>query len=381
MAQDDVCVSLEEWLAALLRSEAGPFPANRNGADLESVMLAHGVGSLVHDTFDGADVGRRLPDDVRARLKELALAETAYELVRGQEIREMLAELHAARIPALVMKGTALAYTLYPRPALRPRGDTDLRIRRRDREAADSVLRQRGYVTGPNAGGETAVHQQAYALDRRGVQHSVDVHWKLANTPLLGEPFPWEEAVSAATPVPELGPDVRQLGYAHAVVFACLHRIKHRHAPYYVGSEARFDPDRLIWLYDIRLLAEALAEPDWRMVLDCAERGRFRAVVADGLMAARRLVGAEIPGWVLEALTAPGAAEPSAKLLTSNQFGAFWADLTAFKGLDRARYLGDVLFPPGAYMREKYAGSRAPLAWLYLRRIFAGIGKRRTGKL
>ena len=34
----------------------------------------------------------------------------------------------------LVFKGTALAYTCYPEPSLRPRLDTDLLIRRADRE-------------------------------------------------------------------------------------------------------------------------------------------------------------------------------------------------------------------------------------------------------
>ncbi|MDX1570078.1 MAG: nucleotidyltransferase family protein [Xanthomonadales bacterium] len=374
--------ALQDWLAALLRSETPGFPTDEDPGDLEQLVTAHGVGSLVHEALADNAVGREVPGHFRVWLKELAMAEAAAELARAEEIKGVLADLRRSGVEMLVIKGTALAYSLYPRPALRPRGDTDLWIRPADRQKVDQVLRKRGYETGLSAGGETAVRQLAYSLHTaKGIAHSLDVHWNLTDSPLLREAFSRDEAVHAALPVPALGEEILTLGHAHALLFACVHRIKHRHSPYYVGSKAQFEPDRLIWLYDLRLLAEALDEPGWRVVLDSAERGRVRAVVADGLAAARQLVGAEIPDWVMSTLTAPGVGEPSSRLLRSGHVGAFFADLASFKPADRVRYLRDVLFPPRAYMREKYANSRAPLAWLYLRRIISGVGKRISGNL
>jgi len=47
-------------------------------------------------------------------------------MARVVELREVLAALAGAGLPVLLLKGAALAYTLYPEPHLRDRSDTDL---------------------------------------------------------------------------------------------------------------------------------------------------------------------------------------------------------------------------------------------------------------
>ncbi|MER3458636.1 MAG: hypothetical protein C4309_08450, partial [Chloroflexota bacterium] len=57
----------------------------------------------------------------------------------------MIGALEAASIPAIVLKGPALALTIYPDPALRVIGDLDLLVRREQVEQAMAALHSLGY--------------------------------------------------------------------------------------------------------------------------------------------------------------------------------------------------------------------------------------------
>ena len=54
--------------------------------------------------------------------------ESAIELLRKHELVRVLEALARAEVATLLLKGTALAYSLYPAPTLRPRADTDVLI-------------------------------------------------------------------------------------------------------------------------------------------------------------------------------------------------------------------------------------------------------------
>src|SRR6185436_811387 len=83
----------------------------------------------------------------------------AGELVRAHEITHVLDALAARRVFPILMKGAALAYSLYPSPAMRPRVDTDLLIPREDIAAARDVLLRRGYVEPAMTDGELVLGQ------------------------------------------------------------------------------------------------------------------------------------------------------------------------------------------------------------------------------
>src|SRR5438093_948502 len=61
-------------------------------------------------------------------LRDDAVAAAAVEPTRLEAVREAMSALKQGGAVALIAKGTALAYSLYPSPDLRPRGDTDLLI-------------------------------------------------------------------------------------------------------------------------------------------------------------------------------------------------------------------------------------------------------------
>ena len=58
----------------------------------------------------------------------------------------VLAAFERSRVPSLVIKGTALAYSVYADPALRVRGDTDLLVRPEARSSAQQALLNCGFT-------------------------------------------------------------------------------------------------------------------------------------------------------------------------------------------------------------------------------------------
>ena len=76
---------------------------------LESLLFAH-----------ARECRLSLPADTETRLKACCVRHAHAAAVRTRVIGTVLDELEAAAIPALVLKGAALAHLVYPFPFLRP---------------------------------------------------------------------------------------------------------------------------------------------------------------------------------------------------------------------------------------------------------------------
>jgi len=86
------------------------------------------------------------------------------------------------KIPVVILKGAALATTIYPNPALRPLSDIDLLIPRQHLEPAVQALKSLGYREPyPEMAPELnrAIHYHTHL--RGGPQQSVavELHWNL----------------------------------------------------------------------------------------------------------------------------------------------------------------------------------------------------------
>jgi hypothetical protein len=167
------------------------------------------------------------------------------------------------------------------------------------------------------------------------------------------------------------------LGQAHALLLACLHRRTHVHNPYYADGVAYFSADRLIWGYDIHLIANLLSLPLWREVVRMATDKGLGAVCLGGIQWARRLFRTSYPEFVAAALTELSGDERPALYLSSGKLRQQWMDFISLEALPtKVKFLRELAFPPAAYMRSKYPRSKPNwLPWLYTRRGMAGLAK------
>lgn len=359
-------VAARDWACNALVSKAISEPSPSVEVML-SAAAEEGILALLNDSVD------RMPaefvsTELRVALRGAARVETAKELLRMSHAREVVAALSVMGIATLVLKGTALAYWLYPAPAQRPRCDLDLLVESREAaQRAVAVLQGEDYAVVADVGVASSAEFEV-ALQRRspgGVVHTIDLHWRLVNHASLSRGLTFSELWAGRIPIPKLHAQAFGLGRVHALVHALLHRVTN----FPSGTQ-----DRLIWLYDIHLLAGGCSEEEWRQFLRlCADKG-IATPCLDGLRATRASFSTRIPEVVEAQLQAMGTDEAWQLDAVPDQGEMDRAHLAALSWPDRLGWLRRKLLPSPAFMRYRYgAVGWIGLTLAYLRRWSVGI--------
>ena len=359
---------LREPLRAVLRGDAALWP-DVDAAEEAAFRTAageHAIGPLLYARLSAGETPPRIAESLRG----VAMQAAAAEPMRLADLRALLAALAGSGVRPLLFKGTALAYSLYEVPEMRPRADTDLLIDRRDLVRARQSLVRAGYTARILSGDPHANRQQAFTrVDGFGVEHVYDVHWDIANTPVVRDAFGYEELMARAVALPRIAPDALAPSTVDALLLACIHRVAHHH-----------DSDRLIWLCDIHLLRARMTAAEhaefWRRaaerrVVAICERSIERA---DQWFA--RSPHDRAHDWLRDDEIPRD--EPSAVFLDRGRSGAalLAADLKALPWRARLQRLRDLAFPPPAFMRASFPSApRLALPWLYVYRGARGLGR------
>jgi hypothetical protein len=366
----------ETLVIAALRGPAPAWPAEADNATLhEALRIAsdNGVCSLLHDKLAGSGWPAKMLD----ALRDHAVRAAMWELSHQHALGSLLRVLQEAGVTPVLIKGTSLAYSLYGNPALRTRGDTDLLIAPTRHAQVHGLLLGQGYETRVAVEGEFISYQAAYVRrSRDGGEHTLDVHWKINNSELLSHLFTHEELLEDAQPLPALCPYAWGASPVHALLIACMHRSTHRQNPYYIDGEAHHDADRLIWLYDIHLLAGHLSEAEWAKFVRLALHKGLAAVCLEGMQHAAARFDTRYPPDVELALS-QAIGEAPFRYLAAGHMRQRWMDFVALGGpARRLRFARELFFPAPGYMRTKYPLARWRwLPWLYLRRAGGGLVK------
>ena len=362
-----------DWLLDALRSK----PQNRPAEDVEQFVdevwrlaTENGVLPLLHFKLKDTPAWVRLPDSLRQKLTASNRNAVAAEMLQEEIVTEVVDKLESIDIHPLIIKGTALAYTLYAQPQLRSRCDTDLLFA--DREVAEKAwvaLKQLGYQRPATVSGDFVSHQfSCYKTGPMGMTHALDIHWRISNRPAIARAFPYQELAGRAATVNSLSHLAKTLDPADALLLACAHRIAHKPE----GME-----NRLIWLYDIHLLAESLSPGQWQWLSTAAHEKQLASVCLDGLEQSSHYFDTEIQREIKRSLATGSEKET----FTPETEGSRWqSELSSFRNLpgwnERLRLLREHLFPPSYYMLQKYKTSnRLLLPWLYLKRVAQGVTK------
>lgn len=367
---------LDQLLNGVLRGEATPWP-RRPGEDYARRLLEraayHGVEALLHQRLRTAAAAPDWPATALEPLRQRAFAQAGVAALQQAELRRVLAHLHQRGLRPLLMKGAALAHSHYAYPHLRPRGDTDALVPRDSVAPLQAALEELGYKRNLSIAGELVMYQ--LCLERRdsdaGLTFVFDVHWRISNPQLFAAVMNYEELNTSAVALDPLGPQARALGPAHALTLACVHRVAH-HA----------NSDRLIWLYDIHLLAGSMDAVELETFAKFALERRVAAVCAAGLRHACDALHTALPAGFLDKLDARRSGngpEASASFLRPGRrrLHALAADLATLPSAgQRLKLLREHALPSADYMLARYRSrTRVLLPWLYVRRLAGGLVK------
>jgi hypothetical protein len=210
------------------------------------------------------------------------------QLILDQGVR-LLDTLAAAGIPTLVLKGAALAGTVYDEPALRPMEDFDLLVPRTHFARAVAATLAAGWSFDPPLADPEPhfVFQHAVGFRRDG-GGAVDLHWTAAGLPVNGSEA---RAVQESSQPHRIGDrETRTLGPADQLLQICTHA-------------TRFNPDipPIRWAADACLLLAREPFP-WDTLIALARARGLTLVMHRTLEYLRDGLDADIPEDVMTAL-------------------------------------------------------------------------------
>ena len=358
-------------VARALRDPVGPPPASPavDGAALIAAAVQHRVLLLSGWRLRAAGTLGDWPADFVQSFLRAEREAVTVDCLRHAELVTVLAEVSAAGVRVTLFKGAALAHTHYPAPHLRVRADTDLLVAASEVRALEDVLERLGYARQVETSGRLVSYQSHFhKLDRYGVMHAFDVHWKISNLQVLANRFTCQELWEHRVPLAALGSSAVTVDDVHALLLALVHRAGHH-------PRSR----NLLWIYDLHALASRSTREEMGQVREVAEARGLGHIVADGLALARDWFGTAAVDPVIDALRAGGPHQEDALVIQApwTQAGVLRLDLDALPDWRaRCRLILEHLVPSTGYMRARYGmRSNLLLPGLYIWRVLLGAPK------
>ncbi|RLC84549.1 MAG: hypothetical protein DRI37_08945 [Chloroflexi bacterium] len=139
-----------ELLSLIQTSWQGTVLTEEEWRSLFSVARRYRILSSLTCLLDEA----KPPEELRHALRAAYYQVASLAVLREQVLLRVLGALEKAAIPVVLLKGAALAYTLYSDPACRPMGDFDLLVREEDLFRAATVLEGEGFTPDREAYGD-----------------------------------------------------------------------------------------------------------------------------------------------------------------------------------------------------------------------------------
>ncbi|MEE4206992.1 MAG: nucleotidyltransferase family protein, partial [Erythrobacter sp.] len=322
---------LADCVANVLRT--GTLPAwhaefEERYDELAARVSFHGVSLLL---WEAAPSRPEWPATLRKAMRQEATAQIFWEESHRTAITGLLEALSEAGIAAAVTKGTAIAYSLYPRPALRRRGDTDILVFDAERERTREVLRQCGFEP---FGDRLSLQEMWRKEGREGFDHLVDLHWRVNASAAISRHLEQGGIAERLVPLPALCARAMTIEPPANLVLVCINRRLHAAHGYITRDEKLPDGDRLIWAVDIHFICEAMIASDWARLMDLVRRTGSAGPVRSGLGFAHRTLGVEVQEGVSESLRLdPGAAALNRHLETDSSWERLRLDLAGSANL------------------------------------------------
>jgi len=234
------------------------------------------------------------PPEFRRQVEQAHRASAVRTMFMYNVIGQVLNGLRGSGVDHMVLKGPALAYTVYPDPILRTFNDLDLVVRERDWAATHQSLVQMGFVPEkdlpqppPKLVPQAVIYELKYRHQKTGLL--VEVHYDdLLNAGLASrdvEGF-WERAVL----VDAQGLTIKTLSLEDQLIHLCVHAHYHGYTRLNCFSDIAF------------IVRDHATELDWERLIQTVRIEGAQVGVYYTLHFLARLLEISVPGSVLAAL-------------------------------------------------------------------------------
>ena len=200
-----------------------------------------------------------VPAEIRQMLLEHHREQVFSTLGMTAELFRLLELFTANDIPALIVKGPALAMQAYGDPTMRSYGDLDFLVRQRNIRRATESLQAAGFqATVPLSAIDAGKIPGQYLFCKTDTKLVVELHndFTLRYFP---RPLPIEEFFARRIRVCIDGHEAPALSVEDELVLICIHGAKHLW-------------DRLSWIADVAALVTRKSDIDWQAAMETARK-------------------------------------------------------------------------------------------------------------
>lgn len=268
------------------------------------VSASLGLAPLLFRNLSRSELRGSVPAAALAALGRSAHAAACRVAIQLEALDGILSALRSRGLDPVLLKGAALALTLYEQPALRPMQDIDLLVEEEQVPAALAILEELGFRGIANEFSDAFYdgHHHARPLADAAGRVIVEIHKGLVppEDGLRLDPRPFLER---SVRVDVRGSRYKVLSREDQLVHAALHL---SYADRFIG--------RVRDLIDVHAQVEREERPlEWGIVVESARGAVLSRSLYSTLDLARRLLGTPVPPAVLSELARDAGWDPLAR--------------------------------------------------------------------
>lgn len=267
--------------------------------DWEEILKSarwHGVAPLLYNNLKRIQKRRSIPQRVMDELRTAYNATLARNMYIYAELNSILGAFHEKKVEVILLKGAALAKTVYGDIGLRPMGDIDILVKKDDLPHAEKIITGLGYLFYSNGPEAEWFRENYYHLSYIHPEKNipVEIHWHIITKshPVRTRNIDtdiierwWERANT----VEISGNKVLILCPDDLIFHLCLHFLKHRFESQYRGFISK---NALIQLCDIsQTLKHYRGDINWIRLKSEAEKYRIESVIYNTLSIVSEIIG------------------------------------------------------------------------------------------
>jgi hypothetical protein len=338
--------------------------------DLAAWSLAQNLGPYLFHRLQRTAALESLTQEVRRSLQTAYYQAAAANAIQRQELANVLGVLGGAGVEAVLLKGAALAYTVYDDPISRLRGDIDAWIPADQLPTAITALEAHGYRSRDKSdrppalislvGGEQQMVSHVPGTGLIELQSPAFRGEWTRRTTYVDHAGVWSRCVAVEIE----GHKTLVMAPEDGLILLCHHQA--------ISHQFSFPWGR--GLLDVHLVV-GIAAPDWSEVVARAQTWRLATVLWTVFCLARQLFDTPVPDEVLEALApAPWRRWAIRRLqldrmlletkTTGYHWRRFWIQLLLVDRIrDVLRLVWRGLFPEEAWLRARYGAGTSASLW------------------
>ena len=271
----------------------------------------------------------------------------------GEALTNYLKAAETRKIPTIVLKGLWMCEKIYRVPSMRPGGDIDILVHRKDVDACLKLLEEQGidefwpnllkdeYFTRHH------LHQQRSTAD---LNIWFEIHWALDH-PYTLLTVDYESIFQRAKPAHLLEAPIQEMAVPDLLLSLAIHLVKH--AVYLPSLVDRDDLPRimladgmLMYYIDVTEVLKRYGNIDWDLTIKLAREWGAVDILGSVLHVCKRYFHAPVPGKVFDALPISHSWEVTRQLMAR----AADQELAAYEGREGSRFWKLLLAPNGAFI-------------------------------